>query len=103
MRPVKASDMCVGLRVAANFCGSDIPVEERTKADGTSLPFMRGHRGIVKDCSMLDHVLVDWVGLEDAPISFGVGFGVNDYEEYPGLLQVDGSAGKETNDVADAQ
>lgn len=101
VRHVNAGDVRAGLHVTAAFDGSTLPPMELTRADGTVAPFRHGHPGVVRDCSMPEHVLVDWEGLEDAPISIGVGFAMDEEGRYPGLLRRDpGPASGEDVDAA---
>ncbi len=44
----------------------------------------RGHPGVIRE-PILQHVLVDWVGLEDTAASFAVGFSSDERGLYPGL------------------
>jgi hypothetical protein len=45
----------------------------------------RGHPGVIRDATV-QHVLVDWVGLEDVAESLWVGYSVDEESDrYPGL------------------
>lgn len=75
-----------GLRVAMVLGGDEIPEIERTTSDGVVREVREHHPGVVSDCSMRDHVLVAWEGLETAGISTAIGFGANEAGIYPGLV-----------------
>ncbi|MET3429770.1 hypothetical protein BJ973_008982 [Actinoplanes tereljensis] len=49
----------------------------------------RGHPGVISE-PMPQHVLVTWVGLEEAVVSFAIGFGCDDHGYYPGLGVISG-------------
>ena len=74
-RCVTISDLRVGLLV--EYLGDDnanIVLSESLKAAGMIL--YSGHPGRVRDTAV-QHVQVTWVGLEDEPASYAVGFSVN--------------------------
>ena len=86
MRPLTVEEVTVGMRVlfAGGADAGDV-LDERKRAAGHIL--VEHHPGVIRELLGTQHVLVDFVGLEDEPVSFGVGFG---YDEetgiYPGLL-----------------
>jgi hypothetical protein len=55
---------------------------ERLRAVGMAL--YPGHPGRVSDATM-QHVRVAWVGLEDEPVSYAVGFSCDESGRYAGL------------------
>lgn len=82
---VTVREMRVGLAVALVQGDESDPALERTTPDGVIHELHDGHPGVVSDCSMPDHVLVAWEGLEQAGISTAIGFTADEYGTYPGL------------------
>ncbi|GAB3078959.1 hypothetical protein GCM10027053_49110 [Intrasporangium mesophilum] len=86
MRPFTVGDLAVGTRVLYNGPEESGDVlDERRRAEGRVL--IEHHPGTIRVAAEPQHVLVDFLGLEDEPVSWAVGFG---YDEttglYPGLL-----------------
>ncbi|WP_295654168.1 hypothetical protein [uncultured Dietzia sp.] len=82
---VTMQEIRVGLAVALVGGDESIPELERTSPDGVTHELHDGHPGVVSDCSMPDHVLVMWEGLERAGISTAIGFAADEQGTYPGL------------------
>src|SRR5450432_325489 len=82
---VQVKDLRVGLPV--EYLGKpdpDVVLSDRLRAIG--LVLYCGHPGRVWS-TLHQHVQVTWVGLEDEPATYAVGFSVPDEEDtfYPGL------------------
>jgi hypothetical protein len=82
---VKVTDLHVGLPV--EYLGESDPnvvLDEKLQAIGLAL--YSGHPGRVWSTT-IQHVQVTWVGLEDEPATYAVGFSVPDDDEtyYPAL------------------
>ena len=89
MRPLTVDDLRVGLRVlfAGEEDSGDV-LDHSRRAAGHIL--MNHHPGVIHAVTDPHHVQVDFVGLEDEPVSFGVGFGYDqETGAYPGLLVPD--------------
>lgn len=76
---VTMREMRVGLVVALVGGDEEIPELERTSSNGVTHELHDGHPGVVSDCSMPDHVLVAWEGLEHEGISTAIGFGATEH------------------------
>lgn len=88
---VTMREMRVGLVVALVGGDEEIPELERTSSNGVTHELHDGHPGVVSDCSMPDHVLVAWEGLEHEGISTAIGFGADEHGTYPGLRHTEPS------------
>ncbi|WP_213013138.1 hypothetical protein [Paractinoplanes toevensis] len=64
--------------------GPDVTLVHAGDAEPRCDRLWRGHPGVISE-PMPQHVLVTWVGLEDAVVSFAVGFSCDDQGSCPGL------------------
>ena len=86
MRNLTADDVQIGLRVlhAGTADGGDV-LDPARRTAGHVLG--ERHPGVVLEILGRQHVIVRFVGLEDEPISWAVGFGYDPATGvYPGLL-----------------
>jgi hypothetical protein len=89
MRSLSADDLSVGLRVlyAGPMSSDDVLDPDRRRMGHVLMPH---HPGLVREAESEHHVVVAFRGLEDEPISWGVGFGCGEQTGvYPGLLLPD--------------
>lgn len=65
--------MVLGQYVA--YTGEDVPVREEPPRPGRPSTLYHGHPGRITD-PMQEHIIADWVGIEDTPFSWANGFSV---------------------------
>jgi len=81
---VTGTDLRVGLPVEYLGASDPVPVLD-VKLQAIGLALYSGHPGRIWSTT-IQHVQVTWVGLEDEPATYAVGFSVADAETYyPGL------------------
>jgi hypothetical protein len=89
MRSLSINDLSVGLSVlyAGGQDEGDVLDPERRRLGHVLMPH---HPGVIREVQNRHHIQVSFRGLEEEPVSWGVGFG---YDEstgiYPGLLVPD--------------
>lgn len=76
---VTTEQMRVGLPVALGA------PQEVLVPSGQTVVVPRGHPGVVRDCSMDEHVVVEWEGYEGSDLSLATGFSHTSGGIYPGL------------------
>ena len=82
-RNLYVSDLRLGAPV--RWLGEDSDRDVLLPEHRSAGRFLRhGHLGRLTSIEM-PHVQIDWVGLEDEPVSFGVGFGPDPSGCYPSL------------------
>ena len=84
MRVLGVGEVRRGLKVVwlGPEAGDDILSPDKVEGGGV---LVHHHPGVLTSVQPLSHLQVDWLGLEDEPVSFAVGFSPDEAGTYPAL------------------